>query len=124
MSFGFNYNSLLFFGADDVTFYIITSKFSFSCGNAFPFYARANGLAKIIGQSSGGGECCVFGFNFPSGQGLGYSSPYHLGYYNTNDNKYYGDEAGAATTYSVDSSWYELFDVDVFGQRIDLAENN
>ena len=112
------------FGADDITFYIVTSKFSFSCGNAFPFYAQINGLAKIIGQSSGGGECCVFGFNFPSGQGLGYSSPYHLGYYNTTNNRYYGDEAGATPTYSVDSSWYELFDVDVLGQRIDLAENH
>ena len=45
--------------AGDYSFYILTSAYSFSCGNAFPCIARENGYAKIIGQNSGGGDCAV-----------------------------------------------------------------
>ncbi|MCR5491834.1 MAG: hypothetical protein K6F32_06880 [Bacilli bacterium] len=40
-------------------FYILTSNYSFSCGNLFPAIAKQNGIAKIIGQQSGGGACTV-----------------------------------------------------------------
>ena len=40
-------------------FYILTSEFSFSCGNAFPCIAKDKGYAKIIGHKSGGGDCAV-----------------------------------------------------------------
>ncbi len=40
-------------------FYILTSEFSFSCGNAFPYIAKDKGYAKIIGHKSGGGDCAV-----------------------------------------------------------------
>ena len=40
-------------------FYILTSAYSFSCGNAFPCMAQEAGLAKIIGERSGGGDCSV-----------------------------------------------------------------
>lgn len=40
-------------------FYILTSPYSFSCGNAFPNIAKDKGYAKIIGQRSGGGDCAV-----------------------------------------------------------------
>ena len=44
-------------------FYILTSSFSFSCGNALPCVAKENGYAKIIGRQSGGGDCVV-GYGF------------------------------------------------------------
>ena len=40
-------------------FYILTSGSSYSCGTAFPYFAQRDGLAKIIGQKPGGGDCVV-----------------------------------------------------------------
>ena len=40
-------------------FYILTSPYSFSCGNMFPYVAKANDIATVIGQQSGGGACTV-----------------------------------------------------------------
>ena len=40
-------------------FYILTSDCSFSCGNALPCIAKDYGYAKIIGATSGGGDCTV-----------------------------------------------------------------
>ncbi len=40
-------------------FFILTSDYSFSCGNMFPYVAKDNGLATIIGQRSAGGACIV-----------------------------------------------------------------
>lgn len=111
------------FGNDFEQFYIVTSKFSFSCGNAYPFYAQKNGLAKIVGESTGGGECCVFGYTLPTGQGLTYSSPYHIGYYDAAKNKYEGDEKGARPNYTISDAFYEIYDVDKVAQIIELIDN-
>ena len=43
-------------------FYIMTSGSSYSCANALPFLAQTNGLAKIIGEQPGGGDCMVTDF--------------------------------------------------------------
>ena len=43
-------------------FYILTSGFSYSCANALPFFAQIAGLAKIIGEQPGGGDCMVTEF--------------------------------------------------------------
>ena len=40
-------------------FYILTSGSSYSCANAFPYYAQQQGLATIIGEKPGGGDCVV-----------------------------------------------------------------
>lgn len=40
-------------------FYIMTSGQSYSCGNALPYFAQKNGLAKIIGSKPGGGDCVL-----------------------------------------------------------------
>ncbi len=40
-------------------FYVLTSDFSFSCGNAFPAQCKYQGLAKVIGVQSGGGASVV-----------------------------------------------------------------
>ena len=43
-------------------FYILTSGGSYSCANALPFFAQVDGLAKIIGEQPGGGDCAVANF--------------------------------------------------------------
>lgn len=103
---------------NDFNFYVVTSNYSFSCGNAFPFYVKQNDLGKIIGQKSGGGECCVFGYNFTSGQRMRYSSPYHLGYYNPENDTYFGDEAGAFPNISIGDPFYDIYDVDNVAAKI------
>ena len=40
-------------------FYILTSGSSYSCGTALPYFAQRDGLAKVIGQKPGGGDCVV-----------------------------------------------------------------
>ena len=40
-------------------FYIMTSRSSYSCANALPYFAQQAGLAKIIGSKPGGGDCVV-----------------------------------------------------------------
>ena len=104
---------------NDLTFYLVTSNYSFSCGNAFPFYAQQYGFAKTIGLKSGGGECCVFSYSLPTGQGLTYSSPYHLGYYDAEHDTYKGDEAGAYPNLSLTNAFYHIYDVNAVGEHID-----
>ncbi|MCR5078747.1 MAG: hypothetical protein K6B65_02345 [Bacilli bacterium] len=40
-------------------FFVLTSSYSFSCANMYPYIAKLNGSAKIIGEVSGGGACVV-----------------------------------------------------------------
>ena len=63
---------------NDFKFYILTSPVSFSCGNAFPMLAQHYGIAKIIGQKSGGGECVVGENYLSSGTGYAHSSLEHV----------------------------------------------
>ena len=106
---------------NDFDFYIITSSFSFSCGNAFPFYADRNGIAKIIGIQSGGGECCVFNYLLPTGQSITYSSPYHIGQYDKATNKFEGDENGAYPWQAVSKS-FNIYNVDQLAAFITLKQ--
>ena len=104
---------------DDFEFFILTSNFSFSCGNAFPFYAKHDGLAKIVGATSGGGECCVFEYCFPSGESLKYSSPYHVGYYDEKTDTYVGNEDGALVNFDVaNDNFNQIYDVDAMAQYL------
>ena len=34
----------------------------YSCGNALPYFAQRDGLAKVIGTKPGGGDCCLGNF--------------------------------------------------------------
>ena len=52
----------------EYNFYVLTSGFSFSCGNLFPDACKQNGCAKIIGQQSGGGACAVDFVATPDGK--------------------------------------------------------
>ena len=40
-------------------FYVLTSGSSYSCANAFPYFAQQQKLAKIIGEKPGGGDCVL-----------------------------------------------------------------
>lgn len=102
---------------NDFEFYIVTSNFSFSCGNAFPFYADQLGYAKVVGSKSGGGECCVFSHSLTSGQAIGYSSPWHIGFYDKETKTFRGDEYGTNPWLHFDES-FNLYDVDSIGAAV------
>ncbi|MBP5240060.1 MAG: S41 family peptidase [Oscillospiraceae bacterium] len=40
-------------------FYVLTNGTSYSCANAFPYFAQQQKLAKVIGEKPGGGDCVV-----------------------------------------------------------------
>ena len=62
-------------------FYVMTSNFSFSCGNAFPTFVKAGHMATIIGETSGGGSCAVGGLSTATGTILRMSSTNQFGTY-------------------------------------------
>ncbi len=90
-------------------FYMITSPYSFSCGNAMPFYAQKNGFALIAGTKSGGGECTVDTVVFPFGQTMHYSSSNHIGLYNEATGEFIGAEVGANPNVATQ---FNIYDVD------------
>lgn len=98
---------------NDFNFAILTSGYSFSCGNALPFYASKNGYATIIGQTSAGGECAVDESYLPSGEHFYHSSNLHLGYFDEETNVWEGDENGAPVDFEIDySQFYDLENMD------------
>lgn len=107
------YDSNDVFG-NDFDFYILTSEFSFSCGNAFPFYLKKHGFAKIIGQKSGGGECAVSEAYLPSGEHFYHSSNIHIGWYN--DSYFEGDEPGVDVDIEID--YKDFYNLDKLQQLI------
>ena len=60
-------------------FYIMCSGSSYSCGNALPYFAQQNGLAKIMGTAPGGGDCVVGSFIDAYGRCAFYSSRFKIG---------------------------------------------
>lgn len=58
--------------------YVLTSGYSFSCGNAFPYYAKVGGC-KTIGVTSGGGGCAVYPLLLSDGYPVRISGPSTLG---------------------------------------------
>jgi hypothetical protein len=97
-------------------FYILTSSFSFSCGNAFPFHAKCNGIAHVMGVKSGGGEMTVDGMLFPFGVSMKNSSLRHMSYYDHETQTWKGDEAGQPVDIKILTGWY---DVDAVSEAID-----
>ena len=101
------------FDADDCfgryfSFYIVTSAYSFSCGNAFPYFAAKTGCAKIVGGRSGGGECTIVKANLPLGQGVYHSSLMHLGWYDEERKTFDGVEKGAAPHLPYSDNFYDV----------------
>ena len=95
---------------NDFNFYLLTSDVSFSCGNALPYYAKAQGLAKTIGQKSGGGECAIAVHYLPNSEYVYHSSHLHIGDYDKENKVFYGVESGAEPdiTLNSTSSFYDL----------------
>ncbi len=96
--------------AGKYNFYILTSPYSFSCGNAFPCLAKDNGWAKIVGQRSGGGDCAVA--NGISSDGTSWSMS---GNTSLLHNDLTSLDDGAEVDYALDySSYYDLAKLDSF----------
>ena len=94
---------------NDFSFAILTSGYSFSCGNAFPYYASICNYAKIIGQTSAGGECTVGEAMLPSGEHFFHSGNLHMGYFDESKRIWSGDENGAPVDHLIDySNFYNL----------------
>ena len=90
-------------------FAILTSTYSYSCGNAFPYFASKNGYATIVGQKSGGGECSVEESMLPTGEHFFHSSNLHIGYFDEEKRIWEGDESGAPVDHLIDySNFYDL----------------
>ena len=101
-------------------FYLLTSDCSFSCGNAFPCLAKEYGIAKIIGQKSGGGECAVGIHYLPNSQYVYHSSNLHLGYYDEATKIFTGFEGGAPVDIEIKDN-QKLYDVNYLNQLIKNA---
>ena len=102
---------------NDFKFYILTSDCSFSCANAFPCIAQREGLAKIIGQKSGGGECAVNIHILPNSEIVYHSSDLHLGYYDEEKKEFIGFEDGATPDYEVAIS-DSFYNINILSQTI------
>ena len=99
---------------DNFQFYLLTSKCSFSCGNALPCAAKTDGLAKIIGETSGGGECAVGTHLLGNGFYFQHSSINHLGAFK--NNKFEGFESGA--TPDIELPYSDFYDVEKIADAI------
>ena len=90
-------------------FFILTSDFSFSCGNEFPTVAYTDGI-KVIGKQSGGGACPVSTMCDGSGTVYNSSMPRYFVYPDEEGN-YVCNDTGAPILpgYELDpESWYDL----------------
>ena len=94
---------------DDFNIHVLTSPVSFSCGNLLPVFAKYKGDAKIIGQTSGGGECTVGTTYLPSGKAIQYSSNEILCNYD-GGKIVRGVELGA--TPDIEVPYYQFYDID------------
>ena len=101
-------------------FYIVTSHYSFSCGNALPFYAVKSGVAETVGSRTGGGECTVDSLTFPFGQAIGHSSSSHVGLYDEATGEFTGVEAGVNPHVL---SNFNVYDVDEVSKALIKYEN-
>ena len=85
---------------------LLTSGYSFSCGNYFPTVIKEKGLMTLIGHRSGGGECSVGAYATGSGTILRNSSNYHLGHYDHDAKKFIGNDEGIEVDYELAYSDY------------------
>ncbi len=95
--------------------YILGTESSFSCGNAFPYYAKAYGNAKLIGEKTGGGNAVVNTCFSPSGDVIGYSGNNILG--SKKDGVFTSNDSGATPDYAL-SDVSSYFDVEKMASYI------
>ena len=106
------YNQLDVFG-DKFKFVILTSDYSFSCANAFPFYAKKVLGLTTIGQTSGGGECTVDEAHLPSGEHFFHSSNLHLGFFDEDARMWEGDEKGVEPEERYKLDYDHFYDIEL-----------
>lgn len=87
--------------------YLLVSPCAFSCGTAYPFFAAAQKLAKVIGQKPGGGECVLNRAMLPAGQVIAHSGGLRICY--PKKDGYVYDEAGPELDQTFDyKGFYDL----------------
>ena len=91
---------------NDYDFYIMTSNFSFSCGNYFPTVCKDLGIAKIIGQTSGGGTCCVGSLSTAYGSLLRNSSCHFMGTWDENNECFVDNDDGVTPDYLMNPEYF------------------
>lgn len=107
-------------------FYIMCSGSSYSCGTALPYFARKDGLAKVIGTKPGGGDCVVGSFVDAYGRCAGFSSMLKLG--EETESGFVSDEKDTAVDYNmmpsiVDISLVPWFDAEGIAEAVHNYEN-
>lgn len=98
--------------ADKYEFYVLTSNYSFSCGNWFPTVCKDVGI-KIIGAKSGGGACAVQYGVSPCGQPFQISGVMRLSNGYTGGEK--DNDGGIDVDYTVAKEyWYDAVKLDSY----------
>lgn len=95
-------------------FYVLTSPFSFSCGNCLPGLAKDAGV-KVIGERSGGGTSPVGVYFDALGSFFNLSNHYDMSY--KVEGKYVQNDAGTPLDHEFpmkDGNWYDPNAVDAF----------
>ena len=106
---------------DVYNFYIITSGFSFSCGNAFPSFAKKYYNIPLIGNTTGGGSCVVLGGLFlPYGDFFQISSTENMGILD-DGNYFYDIDNGAKEDYYLKPR--EHFNYEFIADVVDDKDN-
>ena len=107
-------------------FYIMCSGSSYSCGNALPYFAQKDGLAKVIGTMPGGGDCVVGTFVDAYGRCAGFSSMLKLG--EETEGGFVSDEKATVLDYNmmpsiVDITLVPWFDAEGIAEAVHNCEN-
>ena len=90
---------------DKYKMFVMTSAYSFSCGNAFPTFVKDGHMATLIGETSGGGACAVGFMSTACGTMLQTSSMFRFCYKDANNN-YILNEAGIAPDYTFSRDYF------------------
>ncbi|MBR4501185.1 MAG: hypothetical protein IKP22_04775 [Clostridia bacterium] len=108
-------------------FYIVTSPSTYSCGNAFAFYAAKQDLAKVIGRQPGGGDCVINLWYDAIGLVSSYSGNLKLG---IDENGRFVSSEGTVPmtaewgsgTFALDAPWYSPEGIVDFIDRLEAGE--
>lgn len=98
-------------------FYILTSPFSFSCGNSLPGLAKSAGV-KIIGQRSGGGTSSVAVYSDGSGSLYNFSSNNQMSAKFGDSYTHLDDGIAVDKEWAPSSDWYDPAKVHAFIQSM------
>lgn len=96
--------------------FVLTSSCSFSCGNAFPAYAKMGGV-KTIGTTSGGGGYAVYPYLTSEGYPIQISGPFSIGRQSFEDPSV---DSGVTPDIAIEESDY--YDIDKLAEAISSAQ--